>query len=204
MGNSPTVVVDADGCSDEAIANVAAQLQQKGWQVEVLPADGDDPAQLVISPPLAVRTAALPKPAAHTHAPEPAERRKTFAEQMAEDNLRESMARERAYLHGGDSSEVTFTASKKGIVWAVVAIVAIGVFASVWFLYISPRRQMDQLAKDTCDDLDGSMMLVVGSTLSSSVNKAERLGFTGRDLGDRMQEHCPSIMRQIAEFAAGY
>jgi hypothetical protein len=198
MGNSPTVVVDADDCSDETITNVAAQLQQKGWQVEVLPADGDDPAQLVISPPPAARTAAPPKPA-----PEPAVRQKTFAEQMAEDNLREALEYERQQQRG-DTAQVTFTASKMTIVWAVVAIAVIGVFAVGWFLYVSPRRQLDQLAKDTCDDVDGAIMLTAISTLSSSINKAERLGFTGRELGDRMREHCPSIVRQIDEFASRF
>jgi hypothetical protein len=196
MGDSPAVV-DVDDCSDEEIVNVATQLQEKGWQVELVPADGDDPTVLVISPPAAAR------PPAPAPAPEPAVRRKTFAEQMAEDNLREAMELEQAHQHGG-SSEVTFTANKKTIVLAVPAIAALGVFAIVWFTYISPRRQLDQLAKDTCDDVDGAMMLTAISTLSSSINKAERLGFSGPELGDRMREHCPSIVRQIHEFAAGY
>jgi hypothetical protein len=196
MGNS-SAVVDADGYSDDVIANVAEQLQEKGWQVEVLLADGDERVQLVISPPASARTAVPPKPAARVPAPEPGGWQRAFEDQMDEDGRNEGIDLEQ----GNTSSKVTFTASKKAI---VLAVVALGVFAAVWVFYISPRRQLDQLAQDTCDDLEGSIMLVAASTLSSSINKAERLGFTGRDLGDRMREHCPSIMRQIMEVASEY
>jgi hypothetical protein len=174
---------------------VVEQLEQKGWRIEVLGGDGDDPVQIVISSP-AVRTAAPPQPAA---------RQNTNAEQMADDNLRKWMELERAEQRGdGPSSEVTFTASKKAIVWTVIVIAAIATFAAVWFLYLQPRRELDELAKRTCMDLDGSMMLFVPPKLTSAVDDAERLGFTGEELGDRMREHCPSIIQQIQRWAMEY
>lgn len=174
MGTSPTAFVDASGFSDEAIVNVAAQLQQKGWHVDVTAADGYDAALLVIS-----------RSPARTAAP-------TQLEGEGEKEEDEP-----------SSSQVTPTGSKTKI-WVGVAIAAIGALALAWFFYISPRRQLDELAKDTCYALDGEMMLHAARRISKAVDKAEKLGFTGRDLGDRMREHCPSILRQIEEFASRY
>jgi hypothetical protein len=202
MGNSPTIVVDANDCPEDTINDVAEQLEQKGWLVEVLPADGDDPAQLVISSPPIPKQVPTAQAPAHPTAAAP---QQTFAESMAAENLRKWTEHERARQSGSSpSSAVTFTASKTAIVWATMAVVVLAALTAAWFLYISPRRQLDQLAKDTCNQLDGSIMLAAGFTLESAINKAERLGFSGPELGDRMREHCPSIMRQIADFASRY
>ena len=202
MGNSPTIVVDAGDFADDAISRVGAQLERKGWLVEVLPADEDEPAQLIISsPPASKQIPPEQPPRVPAADPQP----RTFAQSMADDNLRKWTELERARQSGSSgASAVTFTASKATMMWAMMAAVALAAFAAAWIFYISPRRQLDQLAKDTCDELDGSIMLVAGVTLESAVNKAERLGFSGPELGDRMREHCPSILRQIAEFASSY
>lgn len=80
----------------------------------------------------------------------------------------------------------------------VLALLVFGV-GGRW-LYIS--MSMRSLAQDTCAELDGAMVIQAGPILKKAVSRAERLGFTGPDLGDRMRDECPSLMRALEERAA--
>lgn len=59
--------------------------------------------------------------------------------------------------------------------------------------------QLDNLAQDTCAELEGAIVMQAGPILHKSVSRAERLGYTGFDLGDKMKRHCPSIMNAISD-----
>lgn len=59
--------------------------------------------------------------------------------------------------------------------------------------------QLDNLAQDTCAELEGAIVMQAGPILHKSVSRAERLGYTGFDLGDKMKRHCPSLMNALSE-----
>jgi len=64
-------------------------------------------------------------------------------------------------------------------------------------LVLKPRMDMNELAQETCDELDGAIVMVAGPIISKAVGKAERLGFSGPELGERMRDRCPGLMRQL-------
>lgn len=84
----------------------------------------------------------------------------------------------------------------------VVSLVGLGLVVVLGFVFlIKPRMEMNELAKETCDEIDGSIMLVVGGVMKKAIGKAERLGFSGPELGDRMREECPGLMAGLAKWS---
>jgi hypothetical protein len=80
----------------------------------------------------------------------------------------------------------------------VVSIVALGLTLALGFFFlVKPRMDMDDLAQETCDELDGAIVMIAGSIVSKAVGKAERLGFSGPELGSRMRDKCPGIMNHL-------
>jgi hypothetical protein len=80
----------------------------------------------------------------------------------------------------------------------VISLVTLGLVLVLGFvLVLKPRMDMDELAQETCDELDGAIVMVAGPIVSKAVGKSERLGFTGPELGDRMREKCPGIMNHL-------
>jgi hypothetical protein len=75
-------------------------------------------------------------------------------------------------------------------VLVLILVVGLGLF----FLFVRPRMQLTELAVETCGQLDGAIMLQVGSILGGATRKAEHLGFTPQELGDEMREECPDLM----------
>lgn len=57
--------------------------------------------------------------------------------------------------------------------------------------------KLTDLAIDTCQELDGSIVLTAGLILQDAIAEAEDLGFTAPELGDKMREECPGIMAAI-------
>lgn len=53
---------------------------------------------------------------------------------------------------------------------------------------------LTDLATETCDDLEGSIVLTAGVILQGAIDDAADLGFTGPELGAKMREVCPGIM----------
>lgn len=53
------------------------------------------------------------------------------------------------------------------------------------------------LAKDTCAELDGAIVLQVGPILRKAISRAEDLGASGPELGAAMREECPETMSAI-------
>lgn len=53
---------------------------------------------------------------------------------------------------------------------------------------------VQQLAKETCAELEGAVILTAGSIVSAAVAKAEDMGSSGAELGDAMRAECPGIM----------
>lgn len=81
-----------------------------------------------------------------------------------------------------------------------ILILAACLGAAYW-LFIRPGLELDEVAQDTCDQMDGAIMLQVGPILNSAQRKAERLGFTPPELGDRMRAKCPDLMSQLNAWA---
>lgn len=78
----------------------------------------------------------------------------------------------------------------------LIAVVAVGGrMAYRW-------HALHSLAQDACDEMDGAPFLIVGQIVGSAVKKAERLGYTGFELGDEMRETCPGLMRALEERSA--
>ncbi len=80
----------------------------------------------------------------------------------------------------------------------VISLVALGLVLALGFLLIvKPRLDMRELAKETCDELDGAIVLVAGPLMKKAIGKAERLGFSAPDLGGIMREECPGLMQSL-------
>jgi hypothetical protein len=54
-----------------------------------------------------------------------------------------------------------------------------------------------QLAKETCAELEGAIVLQAGPIVQRAIAKAEDMGATAGDLGDAMRSECPEIMAAI-------
>jgi len=54
------------------------------------------------------------------------------------------------------------------------------------------------LAQETCNDLENAIVLQVGLILENAIEEAERLGYTGPELGDAMRDECPNVMAALA------
>lgn len=53
------------------------------------------------------------------------------------------------------------------------------------------------MATETCEDLEGAIVLTAGAIVQRAIDDAEELGFTGPELGDEMREVCPDIMAAL-------
>ena len=60
-----------------------------------------------------------------------------------------------------------------------------------------PMLDLLQVAKETCDELDGAIVLQVGGILSRAIGRAEDAGFSAPDLGDVMRAKCPDMMAAV-------
>jgi hypothetical protein len=56
---------------------------------------------------------------------------------------------------------------------------------------------VDQLAKETCAELEGAIVLQAGPIVQRAIADAEDMGATAGDLGDAMRSECPEIMAAI-------
>ena len=85
--------------------------------------------------------------------------------------------------------------------WTKVALVAIvvlaGVFVATLVIPGMPGGRLEALAKDTCAELEGAIVLQVGPILSKAISKAGDMGVSGSELGDAMRTACPATMAAI-------
>ncbi len=58
---------------------------------------------------------------------------------------------------------------------------------------------LDDLAAETCEDLEDSIVLTAALIVSSAIEDAEDLGFSAPELGDAMREQCPEIMAALEQ-----
>lgn len=70
-----------------------------------------------------------------------------------------------------------------------------------YFFILRPQMQLKELAAETCDELDGAIVMVAGPLMNKAIGKAGRLGFEGHELGDAMREQCPGLMRGLSAWA---
>lgn len=56
---------------------------------------------------------------------------------------------------------------------------------------------LTELAQETCAELDGAIVLQVGSILSRAIEEADDIGMTAPELGAAMRAECPSTMAAI-------
>jgi hypothetical protein len=54
-----------------------------------------------------------------------------------------------------------------------------------------------QLAKETCAELEGAIVLTAGTIVSRAIAEAEDMGASASELGDAMRSECPEIMAAI-------
>lgn len=76
----------------------------------------------------------------------------------------------------------------------IASIIALALVASTCS---SSDAALTELAQDTCDELEGAIVLQVGGIISGAVREAEELGYEGPDLGDKMREECPGLMAAV-------
>jgi hypothetical protein len=89
--------------------------------------------------------------------------------------------------------------------WAVAGVVlVIIVGAIVWNNAGAPQRALEELAADTCQQLDDAIVLQVGYILGDAIDDAEELGFSGFDLGDEMRSACPLTMAAMESLTSDY
>jgi hypothetical protein len=93
---------------------------------------------------------------------------------------------------------------KRWIIRIVVGSILLAALVATYLLVLKPRQELKAAAQDTCDQLDGAIMLQVGPILSSATKKAERLGFTGPELGEQMRELCPDTMSALERWSSSH
>jgi hypothetical protein len=87
----------------------------------------------------------------------------------------------------------------------VTLIVILGIALVLGFAFIlKPHMEMTELAQETCDELDGAIVMVAGSIMSGAIGKADRLGFSAAELGDKMRVECPDLMAGLAQWSADH
>jgi hypothetical protein len=69
-------------------------------------------------------------------------------------------------------------------------------FLLIWVVACGDGGLTD-LATETCEDLEDSIVLTAGSIVERAIEDAEEMGFTGPELGDKMREVCPEIMAAL-------
>jgi hypothetical protein len=90
---------------------------------------------------------------------------------------------------------------KKNVKIAILTTLLAGVLATLFFTTIKPRMELRELARETCDEIDGAMVIVVAGVINKASNKAERLGFEKQELGEEMREQCPGVVAALEDWA---
>jgi len=57
--------------------------------------------------------------------------------------------------------------------------------------------KLGDLAEDTCEQLEDSIVLTAGLIVQTAIDEAEDLGYTAPELGVKMREECPGIMAAL-------
>ena len=86
----------------------------------------------------------------------------------------------------------------------VLITVTVALAAAVYFVFVKPELEMRELARETCDEIDGAMMMTVGPTLNKAAGKTERLGFDKSRLGEQMRVECPYLIDALENWAANH
>jgi hypothetical protein len=97
-----------------------------------------------------------------------------------------------------------------GVVGAIVIGVCVWLFAVSPYLEKERRKEeraareakLDDLARMTCTNLNGAMMITVGQILQGAILEAQRIGYSGPELGSRMRSMCPDIMVELDAWTA--
>lgn len=85
----------------------------------------------------------------------------------------------------------------------VGALVGAGLVGGLWYMnFGSADARLDELGEFTCEALDGTNLLGAASIIGAAVERAEELGFSGPELGDRLQAHCPFLYDEIQRRAS--
>lgn len=80
----------------------------------------------------------------------------------------------------------------------VGALLGAGLVGGLWYMNAgSADARLDELGEFTCEALDGTNLLGAASIIGVAVDRAEELGFSGPELGDRLQAHCPFLYDEI-------
>jgi len=82
---------------------------------------------------------------------------------------------------------------------AILVGVLVLVAGGAGFFVLKPHMEMQELARETCDELNGAIVLQAGPILNKAIGKTKRLGFEPTELGDRMREECPDLMQAMDE-----
>lgn len=77
----------------------------------------------------------------------------------------------------------------------VAGVIALGLV--VWWWSGRDERRLNELAQETCSELEGAIVLQAGGILSGALDEADDLGFTGPELGDEMRSECPGLMQAM-------
>lgn len=59
------------------------------------------------------------------------------------------------------------------------------------------QGKLNEVAVETCGELEGAIRLQVGSILSRGISRAEASGFSAPELGTAMRAECPELMAAI-------
>ena len=82
-----------------------------------------------------------------------------------------------------------------------VLIGGLGILGAIFLiLVVVPHVQVKSLAKDTCKDMEGMMLIAAAGLLKKRTEEAEDLGFSGPEFGNKLREECPAIMQQFEDF----
>lgn len=77
----------------------------------------------------------------------------------------------------------------------VAGLIVLGL--AVWWWSGRDDRRLNELADETCSELEGAIVLQAGPILSGALGEADDLGFTGPELGDEMRSECPGLMEAV-------
>jgi len=82
---------------------------------------------------------------------------------------------------------------KNKIVVTLSAVIAVAL-GTMYMAVIKPRLELQELARETCDELEGASFLIAASIINNATGKTEQLGFETVDLRDAMFDECPYIL----------
>lgn len=83
--------------------------------------------------------------------------------------------------------------------WGWIACAAAILVVMLLVASSSGDDQLAELAADTCDDLDGSTLLVATVIFNRAIDDALDLGHSGDELRDAVWDTCPGLMGQIVD-----